>query len=81
MYSLDSLHPDRLRRDRCGWATPVTLDPCDDPESLRGLTEDEAATYFPGAAADLRPHGMLCPGAWFADQEAAEAVRGASPPD
>jgi hypothetical protein len=24
---------------------------------------------------------MLCPGAWFADQEAAEAVRGASPPD
>jgi hypothetical protein len=38
------------------------------------LTEDEAATYFPGLAADLRLHSMLCPGAWFADQETAEAM-------
>ena len=43
MYSLDSLHPDRLRCDRCGHALPVALDVWDDPESLRLLTEDEAA--------------------------------------
>jgi hypothetical protein len=48
LCSLDSLHPDRLRCDRCGWETPVTLDPWDDPESLRLLTEDEAAAYWPG---------------------------------
>jgi len=46
----------------------------DDPDSLRLLTEDEAAAYFPGLAADLRLHGMVCQGAWFADQEGAEAV-------
>jgi hypothetical protein len=54
MYSLDSLHPARLRFDRCGHALPVALDPSDDPESLRLLTEDEAAAYWPGLAADLR---------------------------
>jgi hypothetical protein len=46
----------------------------DYPESLRLLTEDEAAAYWPGLAADLRLHGMLCPGAWFADQQTAEAT-------
>ena len=74
MYSLDSPHPDRLRCDRCGWAVPVTLDPWDDPEPLRLLTEDEAADYFPGLGADLRLHGMLCPGAWFAGQDEAEEM-------
>ena len=74
MYSLDSLHPHRLRCDRCGHALPVALDPWDDPESLRMLTEDEAAAYGPDVAADLRLHGMLCPGAWFAGQEAAELM-------
>ena len=38
----------------------------DDPDSLRLLTEDEAAAYFPDLAADLRLRGMLCPGARFA---------------
>jgi hypothetical protein len=42
MYSLDSLHPDRLRCDRCGHALPVGLDVWDDPDSLRLLTENEA---------------------------------------
>jgi hypothetical protein len=74
MYSLDSLHPDRLRCDRCGHALPVPLDAWDDPESLRVLTEKEAAANFPGLAADLRLHGTLCPGAWFADQGTAEAM-------
>jgi hypothetical protein len=74
MNSLDSLHPDRLRCDRCGHALPVALDIWDDPESLRTLTEEEAAAYFPGLAADLRLHGMLCPGAWFATQEEWEAM-------
>jgi hypothetical protein len=74
MYSLDSLHPDRLRCDRCGHTLPVALDAWDDPESLRCLTEDEAAAYWPDLAADLRLHGVLCPGAWFADQEAVEAM-------
>ena len=46
----------------------------DDPESLRVLTEDEAAAYFPDLATDLRLHGLLCPGAWFADQEGAEMM-------
>jgi hypothetical protein len=62
MYSLDSPHLDRLRCDRCGHALRVALDAWDDPESLPMLTEDEAATYFPDLAADLRLHGMLCPG-------------------
>jgi hypothetical protein len=74
MYSLDSLHPDRLRCHRCGHALPVALDAWDDPGSLRLLTEDEAVAYTPGLAADLRLHGMVCPGAWFADQEGAEMV-------
>jgi hypothetical protein len=74
MYSLDSLHPDRLRCDRCGHALPVALDAWDHPESLRRLTEDEVAAYFPELAADLRLHGMLCPGAWFAHPEWAERM-------
>jgi hypothetical protein len=74
MYSLGSLHPARLRCDRRGHALPVALDPWDDPESLRLLTEDEAAAYRPELAADLRLHGMLCPGAWFAGQGAAAAM-------
>jgi hypothetical protein len=74
MYSLDSLHPDRLPCDHCGHALPVTLDPWDDPDSLRLLTEDEAAAYWPGLVADLRLHGMLCPGAWFADQVPVEEM-------
>jgi hypothetical protein len=73
-YSLDSLHPNRLRCDRCGHALPVALDPWDGPESLRLLTEDEAAASRPELTADLRPHGLLCPGAWFADQQTAEAM-------
>jgi hypothetical protein len=63
MYSLDSLHPGRLCCDRCGHALPVALDAWDDPESLRLLAEDEAAAYWPELAADLRLHGMVCPGA------------------
>ena len=74
MDSPGSLHPDRLRCDRCGWATSVTLDPWDDPEFLRMMTEGEAAAYWPVLAADLRLHGMLCPGAWFTDHGAAEAM-------
>jgi hypothetical protein len=38
------------------------------------LIGDEAAAYWPGLAADLRLHAMCCPGAWFADQEAVEAM-------
>jgi hypothetical protein len=64
-YTLDSLHPDRLRCDRCGHALPVALDLWDDPESRRLLTEDEAAAYRPDLAAALRLHGMVWPGAWF----------------
>jgi hypothetical protein len=29
---------------------------------------------MPDLAADQRLHGMLCPGAWFANQEAAEMM-------
>jgi hypothetical protein len=32
----------------------VALDAWDDPESFRLLTEDEAATYWPDLAVDLR---------------------------
>jgi hypothetical protein len=74
MYSLDCLHPDRLRCERCGWAVPVSQDPVDDRDSLRCLTGDEGAAYRPDLAADLRPYGMLCPGASFADRETAEAM-------
>jgi hypothetical protein len=38
------------------------------------MTEDEAAACWPQPAADLRLHGMLCPRAWFADRETAEAM-------
>jgi hypothetical protein len=73
-FSLDPFHPDRLRCDRCGWAVPVALDPWDDPESLRCLTEDEACAYFPGSAADLRLHGYRSAGARFGTQEEWEAM-------
>jgi hypothetical protein len=63
VYSLDPLHPDRLRCDRCGHALPVALVAWDDPESVRMLTEDEVAPCWPRLAADLGQHGMLCPGA------------------
>jgi hypothetical protein len=53
---------------------PARLDTTNDPAGLRCLTEDEAAAYCPGLAADLRRHGMCCPGAWFAGQKAAEAT-------
>jgi hypothetical protein len=56
MSSLDSLHPDRLR---CGHALPVAPDTRDDPGSLRLLTEEEAAAYGPGLAADLRVAAAL----------------------
>jgi hypothetical protein len=72
--SINSSRADGPSCDRCGRATPVTLDPWDDPESLRLLTEDEAAAYFPDVAADLHLHGMLCPGAWYADQDEAEEM-------
>jgi hypothetical protein len=72
--NLDSLHPNRLRCDRCGWAVPVALDITDDPAGLCCLTEDEAADYWPGLGPALRLHAMLCPGAWFADQEKTEAM-------
>jgi hypothetical protein len=52
----------------------VALDAWDDPASLRMLTEDEAAAYWPGLAAGLGLHGMWRPGAWFAGQGAAEAM-------
>jgi hypothetical protein len=74
MYSLDSLHPDRPRYDRCGWAASVALDITDDPAGLRRLTEDEAVACWPALAPDPRLHGMLCPGAGFAGQEVAKAM-------
>ena len=75
MYSLDTFTPTLLRCDRCGHALPVALDPWDDPESLRMLTEDEAAAYWPELTTDLRLHGMVCPGAWFGvPQEEWEAI-------
>jgi hypothetical protein len=64
-YSIDRFHPDLLRCDQCGHALPVALDVWDDSESLRMLTEGEAAEYFPALAVDLRLHGYPCPGAWF----------------
>jgi hypothetical protein len=42
--------PSLLRYDRFGHALPVTLDPWDDPESMRLLPEDEAAAYWPDLA-------------------------------
>jgi hypothetical protein len=34
------------------------------------MPEDDAAAYWPDVATDLCLHGMLCPGAWFPDEEA-----------
>src|SRR5262249_21763416 len=70
-YTLDPFHPGLRRCDRCGPARPVALDPWDDPDELRGMTEDVACDYWPGLAPGLRLHGMLCPEAWFTDEEAA----------
>lgn len=47
------------RTEQIGWATPVTPGPWDDPESRRCLTEDEAAAYWPGLPAALRPAEAL----------------------
>ena len=53
----------------------MALDPWDDPGSLRLLTQDEAAAFWPELAADLHLHGMVCPGAWFdVPQEEPEAM-------
>jgi hypothetical protein len=52
----------------------VSLDITDGPAGQRCLTGDEAAAYWPDLAADPCLHGMLCPGAWFADRETAEAM-------
>jgi hypothetical protein len=76
MDSLDSLHPDRLRCDRCGWAAPDALDLTDDPAERRCLTEDEATACWPDLAGHLRLHGILCPPARLADPGAAEMVAG-----
>jgi hypothetical protein len=60
MYSLDSLHPERLRCDLCGHALPVGLHARDNLASLPLLAE--AAAYWPDLAAEMRLHGRLCPG-------------------
>jgi hypothetical protein len=65
LHSIDSLYSDRLTCDHCGHSLAVPLDPWDDPESLRMLTDEEAAPYWPTRALGLLAHAMACPGGWF----------------
>jgi hypothetical protein len=45
------------------------------PRTASGVSpKDETTAHWPDPAADLRLHGILCPGAWFADPETAEAM-------
>jgi hypothetical protein len=73
-FTLDSFEPHLLRCDRCGHALTVPLDPWDDPESLRMMTVEEAAAYWPELTQELHSHTMTCPGAWFGTQEEREAL-------
>jgi hypothetical protein len=73
-YTLDSLHPDRLRCDRCGAGFPVTLPAGTDPGDVACLTEDEASDLFAVLALELRLHGYLCSGAWLATHEEWQAM-------
>ena len=54
MYSLDFLHPDRLRCDLCGHALPVALDIWDGPAGLRKLTEEDEYRVAHAAAEAVR---------------------------
>jgi hypothetical protein len=59
-YSLDSLHPDRLRCDHCSRLfAPVDL-AGDDPEALVSLTEAQVAHRWPHLAADVGLHEYAC---------------------
>jgi hypothetical protein len=60
-YTLDSLHPDRLRCDHCGQLFgPVDLSG-EDPEALVSLTEDQVVHRWPQLAGDVGLHEYACP--------------------
>jgi hypothetical protein len=60
-YTLDSLHPHRLRCDECGHHVgPVDLVGLD-PSNLVSLSDDQAAHYWPALAVDLGLHDYACP--------------------
>jgi hypothetical protein len=60
-YTLDSLHPDRLRCDQCGHLLgPVDL-VGEDPAALVSLTEDRVTHCWPHLAADVGLHEYACP--------------------
>jgi hypothetical protein len=55
-FTLDSLHPDRLRCDQCGQLFgPVDL-AGEDPEALISIAEDQVTHGWPNLAANLALH-------------------------
>jgi hypothetical protein len=58
LYSIDPLHPDRLRCNVCG-ATVGALP--DDGEAPEGeLSAEQVAHLLPGLARDVLEHDLLC---------------------
>jgi hypothetical protein len=60
-FTLDSLHPDRLRCDHCGQFFGPVDTAAEDPEALVDLTEDQVAHRWPHLAADVALHDYTCP--------------------
>jgi hypothetical protein len=59
-FTLDSLHPDRLRCDHCGHLLGHVDLAGEDPAALVSLTEDQVAHRWPQLAVDVGLHGYAC---------------------
>jgi hypothetical protein len=58
-YSIDPLHPDRLRCDECGLAVAAVTGPVS-AFGLAGLSCRQVADYFPEAAEWVELHEATC---------------------
>jgi hypothetical protein len=58
LYTIDPLHPDRLRCELCG-ATVAAL-PDDGEAPPYALTQEQAAHYWPHLACTVLEHDLLC---------------------
>jgi hypothetical protein len=57
-YSIDPLHPDRLRCDRCGLAVAELT--CPNVSNVEHLTARQVAEFFPEAAGEADIHEARC---------------------
>jgi hypothetical protein len=60
-FTLDSLHPDRLRCNLCGQLFGSVDLTREDPEALVSLTEGQVIHRWPQLAAEVGLHDYGCP--------------------